>query len=57
MLGLELKLIVLRARIAEVTHHAVAAMPANEKYHPVQVDFFCAQTIVQVSNTLPNLIQ
>ena len=36
---------------------AVAAMPANEKSDPVQVNFFSAQAIVQVTNPLPDLVE
>jgi len=32
-------------------------MPADEKFHPMQIDFFCAQAIVKVPNVLANLIQ
>jgi hypothetical protein len=32
-------------------------MPADEKFHPMQIDFFCPQAIVKVPNVLANLIQ
>ena len=38
-------------------HSAVAAMPTNEKPDPVQVNFFSAQAIVQITIPLPDLVE
>ena len=32
-------------------------LPADEKFHPIQIDFFSAQAIVQITNALANLVQ
>ena len=32
-------------------------LPADEKFHPIQIDFFSAQAIVQITNALADLAQ
>jgi hypothetical protein len=45
------------AHFAWMAHDPAAPMPAYEEFHPIQVDFFSAQAIVKVSDSLANLIQ
>ena len=46
-----------RTHLAGIRHGAVAAMLANEKPHPVQVNLLSGEAIVQAANPLPHLVK
>ena len=38
-------------------HTRLLRLPSNEKFYPIQIDFFRAQAIVQIPDALANLVQ
>jgi hypothetical protein len=43
--------------IARMPHWPAATVPTNEQTHPIQIDFFRAEAIVQIPNAFSHLIQ